>query len=1067
MERKSQNFNSILVIRALHSTRGVASALLLLIGSACSFAPANQRQITIQVPDRSQVSGRQGLGSGAGQSNLRLPMSSRSDAGHGLANGSGLALASTRDQVHCYGIRVVAPDFTVAQGATRCNDNETLAIYGGLIPLSGGKMSLSVPAGDARKFGLYAFKTGDGSCPSALDYFRTDGSAKQATAFLLSESTVDIRSDLTLSLKADFESSTAQVSISVGCGSTTGTSGTTTVATLSPSELAASVDATRSSISVSSLAGGLAPIANGAQTVTLSISLLNSTGAPVAGLTPTFSATEVSLGRNTLGTCTATNSLGASTCTLASREAGVKSVSLTWPVALAGNSIEFVHGPAGIVKLVSTPSSAGAGSMLSSVSARIYDANDNPVTSGTDASVTLSLSADYGGGAVGVGGTPTAYSSTGAANWSAAVLTIAGPSVRLFANIVGRSGITSIASSTFSVAAAAPSATTSSISGPANIPSGSATAITVYYRDSYGNPVSGQGSTTVSFPGGFTPTSFTCGTSNSSGESVCTGVLTVVTVGAGAYGISTPITENTTSYFYTPIAFSCTYCATPGLRVASANTLTIGAMDGHTGIGSYSVVSGSGSVLQTGVTAVVTAGPSPGPIVVRVVDTGGYSSATLTLNVVRPTKVAMGSSHTCVLFSDSVVKCFGYNGNGQLGVGSTTSFGNATNRVSSAPTVTFPSGFVPIDISAGMTQTCATSSDHRVICWGGNASSQLGFDPAVIGLVNAPSSLNQITFNSLLGSFNGPLSFTSKSSQYSCAMPSASSPKFQCFGGGGYFLGLGATDSIGSGAFPLSSSVPVSLASNAQIKKLTLGSDFACALTSNTNSPGHEDQLSCWGLNSNGQTGYTGGTVMGASVETSHVALTGVAFSVLDVEAGDGHACSIYQVVSSKFVKCWGTQAGTPPNGALGWNTNTVTSFASGPGSVPNVAINGSYKPDHLALGSYHSCVLLENYVTPSDRQVSCWGSDSQGQLGDGSNLAVGNLSSQFNGAFLPLPSGETPQKVFAGGQRTCLLFESGALLCVGANSSGELGQDLGHSSSYLGGGQTSATAPPVHFFNP
>lgn len=44
-------------------------------------------------------------------------------------------------------------------------------------------------------------------------------------------------------------------------------------------------------------------------------------------------------------------------------------------------------------------------------------------------------------------------------------------------------------------------------------------------------------------------------------------------------------------------------------------------------------------------------------------------------------KIQSGSAHTCVLFVDGAIKCFGFNGFGQLGLGSTNNYGNAKNQM--------------------------------------------------------------------------------------------------------------------------------------------------------------------------------------------------------------------------------------------------------------------------------------------------------------------------------------------------------------------------------------------------
>jgi alpha-tubulin suppressor-like RCC1 family protein len=84
--------------------------------------------------------------------------------------------------------------------------------------------------------------------------------------------------------------------------------------------------------------------------------------------------------------------------------------------------------------------------------------------------------------------------------------------------------------------------------------------------------------------------------------------------------------------------------------------------------------------------------------------------------------LAVGSWHTCVLVNDEV-KCWGYNGEGQLGDGTDTSSSTpvvVTDTLTGSPL----SGIAAV--APGASQTCALTSSGGVKCWGENWYGQLG-----------------------------------------------------------------------------------------------------------------------------------------------------------------------------------------------------------------------------------------------------------------------------------------------------------------------------------------------------
>jgi alpha-tubulin suppressor-like RCC1 family protein len=93
----------------------------------------------------------------------------------------------------------------------------------------------------------------------------------------------------------------------------------------------------------------------------------------------------------------------------------------------------------------------------------------------------------------------------------------------------------------------------------------------------------------------------------------------------------------------------------------------------------------------------------------------------------RAARIASGRRHVCALLDDGMVKCWGANGNGQLGVGTIENRGDAPGEMGDAlQPVAFGSGSAVVDISAGFHETCARFVDKASKCWGYNAYGQLG-----------------------------------------------------------------------------------------------------------------------------------------------------------------------------------------------------------------------------------------------------------------------------------------------------------------------------------------------------
>jgi alpha-tubulin suppressor-like RCC1 family protein len=93
--------------------------------------------------------------------------------------------------------------------------------------------------------------------------------------------------------------------------------------------------------------------------------------------------------------------------------------------------------------------------------------------------------------------------------------------------------------------------------------------------------------------------------------------------------------------------------------------------------------------------------------------------------------------------------------------------------------------------------------------------------------------------------------------------------------------------------------------------------------------------------------------------------------NAFDIDSGSGHMCALLR---DGTVKCWGANS----YGQLGRDNWTAS---PDPQIVLNVS--GAWQLD---VGRNHACVLITS-ATPSTRDIQCWGLNTDGQLGNGTNV--------------------------------------------------------------------------------
>lgn len=199
-------------------------------------------------------------------------------------------------------------------------------------------------------------------------------------------------------------------------------------------------------------------------------------------------------------------------------------------------------------------------------------------------------------------------------------------------------------------------------------------------------------------------------------------------------------------------------------------------------------------------------------------------------------------------------------------------------------------------------------------------------------------------------------------------------------------------------------------ASALQASTVSAGGNHSCALVTG-------GAVNCWGDNSSGQLGNA--TFTNSNVPVRVTGLDGVNVHATAVSAGEAHSCAL---LVGGAVWCWGLNATGQLGNATFTNSN-VPVAVSGLDGVSNVATQ-------VSAGAGHTCAVL------STGAINCWGSNETAQLGDNSttNSNVPIATSSIDGVTL------RATQVSAGYLHTCAVLQSGAAMCWGDNTRGQLG---------------------------
>lgn len=365
-------------------------------------------------------------------------------------------------------------------------------------------------------------------------------------------------------------------------------------------------------------------------------------------------------------------------------------------------------------------------------------------------------------------------------------------------------------------------------------------------------------------------------------------------------------------------------------------------------------------------------------------------------NVLVPTQVSGGGSwkqvtagieHTCGIMSDDTMRCWGNNGQGRLGDG--------TQTTRQSPT-TLSGGGSWKAVTGGQEHTCGIRSDDTIRCWGNNWLGQGGRDPDLENPLLVPTAI-------LGGGTWKKISATH--AQHTCAIRSDDTAHCWGFndegqGGSGNFNSIVFTPTAVSDSGPwahISAGAPSSVG-------------FTCGIKTN-------GSLKCWGSNRQGQLGTNTLSWVGSPMATS------ASGGWKQVSTGEtGSTCAI-RVDDTLW--CWGQ------------NTSLQLGIGSSVQQVDTpTQISGGGGWSKISMGLLHGCGIK------TDNTAWCWGSGSQGQLGNNDNNSFDTPQ--------PVSGGAAWREISSGigwNASTCGIRTDDTLWCWGNDSAGQLGNGAGGNS--------------------
>ncbi len=352
-------------------------------------------------------------------------------------------------------------------------------------------------------------------------------------------------------------------------------------------------------------------------------------------------------------------------------------------------------------------------------------------------------------------------------------------------------------------------------------------------------------------------------------------------------------------------------------------------------------------------------------------------------------QLVVGDRLTCARHADSTVWCAGWNSAGQLGIGSVDPV-----RATTPTPVLDVAGGEPmvgaVQLANANFAICARKTDDSAWCWGYNMEGQVG-DGTGMDRVSPVETLPSGTVTSVAGG-----------ARHVCAVRTDGSV---------WCWGENLRGQLGDGTI-MDRDAPVMVDSLPDAAWVAAGRFHTCARRLG-------GELVCWGSNMLGQLGDGTNIDPSSPVNVRWTPGGAIVSDIEQVALGRSHSCGLR---GDGTVWCWGAIESARMRGTQ--NVAGVHSYGASPVEVMPGATQ-------IASGHGHTCALINN------GSVWCWGSNSHGQLGDGS-LTDRVAPAQVLSASL---SGLTDVvEIAAGARSTCARRADRTIWCWGWNGEGQLG---------------------------